>query len=279
MSDAEASATTAAALAEGPRVPAFDREGAVLAIGERALRRIARSRGPRDGIVRIFLRQGWTEWRLWLDRSVNFRHRENRAAVDAYCAMDDAEFAGINARQAWANWRTIPRNLDGALPNRPVRVVDLCCGTGHSTEVLAWYAAPGSALLGLEYNPRFVAAARRRAYRHAEGAPAEARFTAQSVLETFREPDGSAVADGSIDLVNASGAVGCHFDHAASARLADQVARVLRPGGIALIDSGPAGTPAEDLRAIFAARGFACTGAARSCLVDRYRQLRFVRRS
>jgi len=246
----------------------------MLALSESQIQRIARARGPAQGIFAITARQAWHEWRVRLATHVSFRHRANDAAVSAYCAMDGNDFAGINARQAWANWRTIPRNLAGHLPNRAVRIVDLCCGTGQSTEVLAYYAAPGSTLLALEYNPRFVDLARQRAYQHAEGHAAEARFVAQSVLDTFRDETGAALDAGSVDVVNASGAVGCHFDRQASEILAAEVARVLSPSGLALIDSGPAGTPGDDVSTIFARHDFACLGHARSCLVDRYRQLR-----
>ena len=254
--------------------PPLARRGDVLILSERQIRRIARDHGPEQTIVTIVARQAWHEWRIRLATRTSFRHRTNAAAVSAYCEMDGDEFAGINARQAWANWRTIPRNLSGHLPNRALRIVDLCCGIGQSTAVLAYYAAPGSTLLGLEYNPRFVGLARQRAYRHAEGDAAEASFMAQSVLDTFRDNSGAALGAGSVDLINASGAVGCHFDHAASVGLAAEVARVLAPGGLALIDSGPAGTPGDDLRAIFADHGFISLGHARSCMVDRYRQLR-----
>ena len=47
--------------------------------------------------------------------------------------------------------------------------------------------------------------------------------------------------EGSVDLVNSSGAVGCHFDVDSTELLAGEVARVLRPGGLAMIDSGPSG--------------------------------------
>jgi len=271
MPTAQATATSSV---QTPAAPALDRSGPLLAIADRDIVRIARERGPAQPILVIAARQVWHEWRIRLATRVSFRHRANADAVSAYCAMDGADFAGINARQAWANWRTIPRNLSGNLPNRPLRLVDLCCGTGQSTEVLACYAAPGSTLLGLEYNPRFVAIAQARAYRHAEGVPAEVRFVAQSVLETFRDETGATLTAASVDVANACGAVGCHFDRAASARLAAEVARVLVPGGLALIDSGPAGTPADELRALFAEHGFTSLGEARSCAVDRYRQLR-----
>ncbi len=255
--------------------PFIERTGECLELTPRQIRRIARARGPAQSLPGIVLRQAATEYRLWLVRKVNFRHRDNHAAVSAYCAMDGDDFRGINARQSWSNWRTIPRNLSGRLPNRPLRVVDLCCGIGESTEVLACYAAPGSWLLGLEYSPRFVAIARARArtIRDDRGQSADVHFVAQSVLETFRDEDGRPLADASVDLVNASGAVGCHFDRAATAVLAREVARVLVPGGPATIDSGSSGTSSADLRALFAEQGMERIGDAHSCVFDRYRQL------
>jgi SAM-dependent methyltransferase len=239
----------------------------------RDIRTVAREHGPRTPIGIIVLKQAYAEARVRLCRQVNIRHRHNQAAVAAYCAMDADEFERINARQSWANWRTIPRNLDGRIPQRPVAIVDLCCGTGQSTEVLAYYAAPGSGVLGLEYNPAFVDRARSRRYLAYTGDTAEVSFNAQSVLETFRHGDGSPVAPRSIDIVNASGAVGCHFDLAATQVLAAEVVRVLRPGGLAMIDSGKAGTPANELCGIFQEHGCEVLGQAKSHFMDRYTQI------
>jgi len=250
-----------------------DRGGPFLHIGEPTLRRVARAR-MRDGdIVTLFLRQAFYELRVRFWKKVYFRWRENEEALRAYCAMTPAEFEGINARQRWANWRVIPRNLDGRLPSRPVRAIDLCCGVGHSTEVLAFYLSPGSSILGLEFNPEFVETARARDYRDENGDLAHVRFRAQSVLETFRQPDGAPVPAGSVDLVSSCGAIGCHFDRSATATLLDEVARVLRPGGLATLDSGADGTPPAELVALARARGFTVLHQARSCVFDRFAQL------
>jgi SAM-dependent methyltransferase len=219
------------------------------------------------------LRQAFTEQRLRLARRISFRSDANSAALDAYCAMSGREFEGINARQQWANWRTVPRNLAGNLELRPLRVIDLCCGVGHSTEVLAHYVAPGSHLLGLEFNPRFVEIARGRRLFHADGSPARAEFRAQSILETFRDAAGAEIPAGSVDLVNCCGALGNHFRADRTRVVAAEVDRVLRPGGLALLDAGPDGTRPEELRAIFAERGFLALRESRSCAVDRFRQL------
>ena len=250
-----------------------DRRGPTIRIDEPGIRRVARGRMPEGNIVLIFLRQKLCETRVSLWKKVYFRGRENAAAVRAYCAMSPADFEGINARQRWANWRVIPRNLDGRLPSRPVRAIDLCCGVGHSTDVLSFYLSPGSEILGLEFNPEFVEAARRRDFYDENGRPAHVRFRAQSVLETFRGVDGEPVPSASVDLVNSCGAVGCHFDRGASATLLDEVARVLAPGGLATLDSGVDGTPAAELVELAQARGFTLLHQARSCLFDRFVQL------
>jgi SAM-dependent methyltransferase len=135
--------------------------------------------------------------------------------------------------------------------------------------------APGSRILGLEVNPRFVAVARSRRYVTRAGEPLEVRFRTQSVLERFQDPAEGVVPDGSVDLVNSTGAVGCHFDAKTTEKLAHEVDRVLRPGGLALIDSGPGGTPEHGVTSIFGARGFVALQRTRSCLFDRYRQICF----
>jgi len=54
------------------------------------------------------------------------------------------------------------RDLVAAIPNRDVRTaVDLGCGPGNSTEVLA-AAFPGASIIGLDNSPEMIAAARKR---------------------------------------------------------------------------------------------------------------------
>jgi SAM-dependent methyltransferase len=252
--------------------------GEFLVIGETALRSAARLKAPARSLLAIFLRQAYYEEVVRRWKRIPFRAHRNDDVRRAYCAMNTVEFEGINARQSWANWRTIPRNLSGRAAERPLDVIDLCCGTGHSTEVLAYYLPVGSSVLGLEYNPRFVEVARSRQYRHGRGGRVAVRFNAQSVLERFEEPDGQRVADRSVDLANSSGAVGCHFDPETTRVLAGEVARVLRPGGLAMIDSGPGGTAEPELRAIFEEAGFLALHRARSCFLDRYTQVCFRKR-
>jgi len=163
------------------------------------------------------------------------------------------------------------------MPLRRLQVIDLCCGVGQSTEVLAFYTPPGSEILGLEMNRRFVEHARRRKFFHADGRFADVAFCAQSVLEVFRRPNGESLSDAGVDLVNAVGAVGCHFDSQATRRLARECGRVVRSGGLAAIDSGREGATARDLEEAFGAAGFALVHSARSCAFDRRPQLCFRR--
>jgi SAM-dependent methyltransferase len=254
--------------------PAPAHPESVLCFSRRTIRRVARREGPQGSIARLCIRQMLREASLKLSRGINFRSHRNADACAAYDAMAVDDFRLVNIRQAWANWRTIPRNLSGILPARPVFAVDLCCGIGDSSAVLAYYCAPGSQVLGLEWCPEFVREAERRTYHNSAVGPADVCFHCQSVLETFADADGSPLADESADIVNAGGAVGCHFDVAATARLARECRRVVRRGGWALIDAGSEGTSPQQLKSIFAEQGFEPCGQARSCAFDRFVQLR-----
>ncbi len=227
-----------------------------------------------ESLVGVVLRQLRAEFLVSI-RRVFFRRNDNFAAVRAYCAMSVPEFEGINARQRWANWRTIPRSLLGRLPAGPCRALDLCSGVGHSTQVIAYCLPRGSEVLGLEFNPTFVAAASRRDYRDASGHRVKTTFRAQSVLESFRDVRGHALPDGGLDVVNSCGALGIHFTAEQIDRLAGEIARVLKPGGIAAVDAGKAGVGREQMVGIFERRGFVLLDAAKSCFLDRFTHLSF----
>jgi len=239
-----------------------------------AIRRVAREQ-LEDGIVSLFFKQAWAEASLTWRRRVRFRRQENAEALQAYCAMSTAEFEGINARQRWANWRTIPRSLRGRVPEAPCKAVDLCSGVGHSTQVLAYYLPRGSEILGLEYNPEFVRVAEARSYQGAGGEDVRVFFRTQSVLETFRDARGEPLADASVDVVNACGALGIHFTEADLERLLDEVCRVLKPGGLAAVDSGTEGVDHSRMAGLFAKRGFEPVGRVKSCFLDRFTHLSF----
>jgi SAM-dependent methyltransferase len=250
----------------------------LMRIEKQTIETIARNRLEENNIVHLFMKQVLTEGKLIVSRKVNFRKRENHEAIQAYCEMALPEFEGINARQKWANWRTIPKNLDGRIPAHSMRAIDLCCGTGDSTEVLACYLPEGSSILGLEYNPNFVQAAQTREFVDKLGRPVSVQFHTQSVLETFTDSHGQRVADASIDLVNSCGAVGSHFDVDATNRLVAEIGRVLKKGGLATIDSGAPGTGKKQLISIFETHGFEVVHSAKSCLLDIFTQVCFRKR-
>src|SRR3977135_3349735 len=128
----------------------------MLTISEQEIRR----NGP-GRILMVCWRQ-WRTERALARRGIAFRATKIDQVVAAYAAMSQTEFDAINGPQDWANWRTIPRALSGHVPARPLRVLDLGCGTGSSTRVLAWYAPVGSHVTGYELAEPLLACARRR---------------------------------------------------------------------------------------------------------------------
>lgn len=205
----------------------------LLVISAREIRR----HGPGNALA-VCWRQWRTERRL-ARRHIHFRDTNMEAVTAAYRAMTAQEFDAINGRQDWANWRTIPRALSGHVPNCPLRILDLGCGTGSSTQVLAWYAPTGSHVTGYELAEPLLDIARRRAYRHCKGLEAHVDFVCQGVTETLRQGDGSPVPHATVDVVNASGVVGHHLNQTTIAPLITELGRVLSLGGVAMLDVGP----------------------------------------
>lgn len=243
----------------------------------RQIRRVAQQHGPSGQVITTYLKQGWVETRLRWRGSGFFRSNQNERAVEGYARMDTKEFEAINAVQTWANWRTIPRNLTGRVPARPIRVLDLCSGTGDSTRVLACYAQAGSHITGIEVDERFVAIAQQRDYETFDNIKQHVDFAAQDVLDPFHDGMGHPIDPQSVDLINVSGAVAVHFDAQSTARLAGQCAAVIKPQGLALVDAGYEGASPRVVRTCFESRGFTLVHEARSCLLDLSRQLCFRR--
>ena len=205
---------------------------------------------------------------------------QGEAAHEAYRRMTTAEFVRINARQAWANWRTISRSLQGQLPiDRPLTVVDLCCGMGDSTQVLAWWLPAGSHIVGMELDPRFAAAASAHAYRNRHGDIIPVTVRRASVLEGFCDHAGARFANETVDVVHAIGSIGCHFAPSQTATIMQECARVLTSDGIALLDAGAAGTCERDLATIAQGHDFTVAGRSKSWWLDRYVQLVLRRRA
>jgi SAM-dependent methyltransferase len=229
-----------------------------------------RSHGP-GRLLAVCWRQ-WRAERALARRGVHFRTTDLTALGAAYAAMSDREFDAINGRQDWANWHTIPRSLSGHVPDRPLRVLDLGCGTGGSTRVLAFYCAAGSHITGYELAPPLVEMARRRRYVRRDDQPADVDFCCQGITEPLRQTDGGVVPSGTADVVNASGVVGHHLDAVSVRPLVAELWRVLRSGGVALLDVGPTLGDAA-LTDLMTAQGFTRRGYRRSCWLDRTGQV------
>jgi SAM-dependent methyltransferase len=242
----------------------------MLRIGERDIRR----HGP-GHLLAVCWRQ-WRTERALARRSVRFRTADSAAVATAYAAMSDCEFEAINGRQDWANWRTIPRALNGHVPDRPLRVLDLGCGTGSATRVLAFYCPAGSRLTGYEIAPALLEVARRRTYQHRSGAAAHVDFCCQGVTESLRGDHGALLAEQSIDLVNASGIVGHHLTAQKIGPLVEELHRVVRVGGVAMLDVGPTLSDAQ-LTNILSASGFRRVARYRSWAFDPTGQVVFER--
>ena len=226
-----------------------------------------RTTGSRRNPIMMIWQQWRTERRL-AQRGIHFRGTSFDEVLRAYAAMDLTEFDAINGLQEWANWRTIPRALSGHVADRPLRVLDLGCGSGASTRVLAHYCAVGSHITGYEIAAPMLDFARRRTYLHRTGAPARVDFICQGVTDPLREPDNS------VDLVNASGVVGHHLRPDTIIPLIAELKRVLRPDAIAMLDAGPT-LPAPVLRRIMLDAQFVCLGHYKSWFGDRTGEMVF----
>lgn len=227
--------------------------------------RETRINGP-GNILAVCWRQ-WRAERALARRGIHFRTTKLDDVEKAYAAMTDQEFDAINGRQDWANWRTIPRAMNGHIPDRPLTVLDLGCGTGSSTKVLAFYCPPGSRIIGYELAAPLVEIARRREFRHRSGQRARVEFCCQGITEALRDPAGKVFQEQSVNLVNASGVVGHHLTKESTADLAKELKRILCSGGLAMLDVGPTMRDAE-LTEIMATYGFGRLGRFRSWFFD-----------
>ena len=219
------------------------------------------------------VRQWLTERRLRA-RGIDFRTDDPAAARSAYSRMTPAEFDAINARQAWANRRTLARSLDGLLPDRPVHAVDLGSGTGESTRVLARLLPAGSRILGLEFAAPIASFADSRDYPGPDGTPADIRFHAQSIADPFCDADGTPLPAASVDFVNASGVLAHHLTPPALDACLAEVARALRPNAPAALDPGPE-LPVAELRERAGRHGLRFVRRTRSNPFDRCGQAVF----
>ena len=227
-------------------------------------KRVIRQNPPRD-FVSLCWRQWKTERRL-ARHGILIRTSDLNVIEASYSRMARDDFEGINARQNWVNWRIIPRAMSGLVPNRPLTIVDLGCGIGSSTSVLAFYSPQGSHILAYEISRPLVTIARIRSYLDRSGECADVRFRCQSITTTLCPCD-SAPLGQSIDLANSSGVLGHHFDVDSMQLLAGQLKAIIRPGGLAMLDSGPA-LSTTDLVGIMTSAGFVEVRRCRSWPLD-----------
>ena len=222
----------------------------------------------------------WRQWRAeraLAARGVEFRSTDPATVEAAYAAMTAEEFDAVNGRQAWANWRTIPASLDGLVPDAPLKAVDLGCGTGGSTSVLAYCLPDGSEVTGVEFAAPLAAVARRRDYPN-RGGRCAVRFVVGSVCGPLADADGRPLHDGSVDLVNSSGVIGHHLSGGDLDACLDEIARVVKRNGAAALDPGPR-VSADRLREGMTTRGFRFVRRTRSNPFDRCGQAVFARRA
>lgn len=264
-------------IARGKKTKTIRGLARVLEIDRRTMSDAQRMAGCTHSLLRVIVRHACTKARLALS-GVRYMQQGSVAASASYSRMTTAEFSCINGRQAWANWRTIPQSLSGRLPlHRPLRVIDLCCGTGESTRVLAWWLPRGSTIIAYELDARFAASAQLRTYRNRRGDTIPVTVRQTSVLEKFCDPAGDPYENGSVDIIHAIGSLGCHFSPDESRLIVRECARVLVAGGYAFLDAGRAGTPAARLASLASEAGLMCEGHSKSWWLDRYVQLAFLK--
>ena len=205
---------------------------------------------------------------------------DDRAVAAGFGALGDDDFATYNLPQRWVERRQIPRAIDGRIPRHGATVLDLGCGPGTSTEVLCHFADPSWTILGYALPERFIARAEHRArsdgFRTRHGEVIRPRFVCQSIAEPLAA-GGRPLADASVDFALSGGVAGLYMLPPAVARLARELARVVRPGGFVALDAGPA-VPPRALRGLLEAAGFRCVATVRSTWLDPRPKIVAVRR-
>lgn len=222
------------------------------------------------------LRQFKTERDL-RKRQVHYRTTEVDRVAAAYGSMSADEFDSINGPQEWQNRRVIPRVIRSLGLRDPLLAVDLGCGSGQSSQVLAAQLPAGSTLLGYDLCEQLLARAARRTYRGENDGDLTVRFVQQSIAAPLHDPAGQRLADGGVGLVHAAGVVGHHLVESDVVAMAAEIARVLAPRGAVVLDAGPA-MPRARLEEIMATHSFAVQDTLRAVPCASHHVLVFERR-
>jgi len=240
-----------------------------LRIPESAVQTIAQIHAPTRVLPLVLLRQWVAEILPRLLRGANIREGGNENVYNAYEKLSPEELKAVNMRQHWAAWRVIPRSLSDVVNDAPVFAVDLCCGLGESSQILAHYLPVGSKILGIDFNSRFVECAKRTAR---NCAPNELHFRTQSVIDPLHNENGTLLPKESVDLIHSIGALAFHFTYAETKAVLKNAVRVLRPGGTLILDMRKSGRPRCSLEAMILRMGFKHVKSATSCGFDRTAQ-------
>jgi SAM-dependent methyltransferase len=214
-----------------------------------------------NGLLDVF-RQLKTERNL-RKRHVHYRTTDSVRVAEAYGSMSEEEFDSINGPQEWQNRRFIPRIIQSLRLRKPLLAIDLGCGSGQSSQMLASQLPPGSTLLGYDVCDRLLARASHRTYRDISGAPLKARFVNQSIAQPLHDSEGGRLDAGSVGLVHAAGVVGHHLTESDVGAMAAEIAHVLALTAFLVLDSGPA-MPRARLQEILAEYGFALRDTLRA---------------
>ncbi len=185
----------------------------------------------------------WRQFQVETLGGYRFRGQERDFVRRAYDGMGQDTFEVINGAQEWLNWRQIPMALRKRVPEEAALVLDLGCGPGSSTRILAWHGMPTWRILGMDFSEDLIRQARRSVeagdFCTASGKQPIVEFVVGSVLEPFHDASGTLLADHTVDYVNSSGIVGHHLSAEGFTSLAAELRRVVKPHGFVALDSGP----------------------------------------
>lgn len=196
---------------------------------------------------------------------------------------EGADFATYNLPQDWVERRQIPRVLHQRVPARGATILDLGCGPATSTAVLAHFAATDWTIIGYDLIEANITRAQARAasgeLRNRAGEAITPHFVCQDIAHPLRDPRGDPntpaaqganpplLPDACADAAISGGVVGLYMQPDAVRSLAAELFRVLKPGGIAALDAGPA-TPAPRLRDVMRCQGFTFLTTAKSFVIE-----------
>lgn len=190
------------------------------------------------------------------------------AVRDGFGSLAGKTFDGYNLPQQWVESRMLPQVIEGRVPVSGARVLDLGCGPGTSTRILAWFAKPDWRIEGLELIDHQVALAKERVaggwFVNRDGERIEPTFRCADVSE----PDAFvAIEDGSVDLAVSGGVVGLYLTPEQGERLIGALRRVVRVGGWVALDAGPS-IPVKALEAMGRRNGFEVVDLVKSFPIE-----------